>query len=41
MQKEEEVAIAGYETIYWNDKASHSARIIIAAKDTMKTITSR
>ena len=41
VQKEEEVAIAGHETIYRNDKASHSARITIAAKDTMKTITSK
>ena len=31
--------MAGYETIYWNDKTSTSERIIIATKNTMKTVT--
>ena len=38
MQEEEEI-IPGYETIYRNDKTSNSGGIIIAVKDTMKTIT--
>ena len=39
MQEEEEIAIPGYETIYRNDKTSDSGGIIVAVKDTMKTIT--
>ena len=39
MQEEEEMRIPGYETIYWNDKTSNGGGIIIAVKDTVKTIT--
>ena len=39
MQEEEEITIPGYETIYRNDKTSNSGGIIIAVKDTLKTIT--
>ena len=39
MQKEEEITILGYDTIYWNDKTSNSGVTIIAVKDKMKTIT--
>ena len=39
MQEEEEITIPGYETIYRNDKISNSGGILIAVKDTLKTIT--
>ena len=39
MQEEEEITIPGYETIYRNDKTSNSGGILIAVKDTLKTIT--
>ena len=39
MQEEEEIRIPGYEAIYWNDKTSNSGGIIIAVKDTVKTVT--
>ena len=38
-KEEEEVAIAGYETIYRNDKAANSGRILVAVKDNIKTVT--
>ena len=39
MQEEEKITIPGYETIYRNDKTSNSGGILIAVKDTFKTIT--
>ena len=39
MQEEEKITIPGYETIYRNDKTSNSGGILIAVKDTLKTIT--
>ena len=39
MQEEEETTIPGYETIYRNDTTSNSGGILIAVKDTLKTIT--
>ena len=39
MQEKQEITITGYETIYRNDKTSNSGGILIAVKDTLKTIT--
>ena len=39
MQEEEEITIPGCETTYRNDKTSNSGGILIAVKDTLKTIT--
>ena len=39
MQEKQEIKITGYETIYRNDKTSNSGGILIAVKDTLKTIT--
>ena len=39
MQEEEKITIPGYETIYRNDKTSNSGGILIAVKDTLKTVT--
>ena len=38
LQKEEEVAIPGYETIYRNDKTANSGEILVAVKDNIKTM---
>ena len=39
LEKDEEVAIPGYETIYRNDKAANSGCILVAVKDNIKTVT--
>ena len=39
LEKEEEVAIPGYETIYRNDKTTNSGGILVAVKDNIKTVT--
>ena len=39
MQEKQEIKITGYETIYRNDKTSNSGGLLIAVKDTLKTIT--
>ena len=38
LQKEEEVAIPGYETIYRNDKTANSGEILVAVKGNIKTM---
>ena len=39
LEKEEEVAIPGYETIYRNDETTNSGGILVAVKDNIKTVT--
>ena len=39
LEKEEEVAIPGYETIYRNDKTTNIGGILVAVKDNIKTVT--
>ena len=39
LEKEEEVAIPGYERIYINDKTANSGRILVGVKDNIKPVT--
>ena len=39
LEKEEEVAIPGYETIYRDDETTNSGGILVAVKDNIKTVT--
>ena len=39
LEKEEEVAIPGYETIYRNDKTTNIGGILVAVKENIKTVT--
>ena len=39
LEKKEEVAISGYETMYRNDKTANSGVILVAVKESIKTVT--